>query len=258
MITNPYENCHNCPAFIAEECTLPQGVPCFEDVWQEGYDFAQQEIAITDKEEADRYDTALEEIRQTNNGIAKFTCKIVGADIQTNTICLKKDNEQFSLEADYDLLEYALNNIDLIVIAKVVTANGKPTRLLWLHVDDYSVDRDQLAEEIKEEWKDTFQQLAEDSIEMSCSDIKYDEVATFISYLEKDFDSYDDGAFKEVIKDAQRILGLSDIELAHMFDASIPTIQSWLNGRNAPHPVIRPKVYFSLLMYARALQRNKD
>lgn len=62
MATNPYQKCANCPVFIAEECTLPQGVPCFEDVWQEGYDFAHQEIANTEKEESDKYNKALEEI----------------------------------------------------------------------------------------------------------------------------------------------------------------------------------------------------
>lgn len=56
-------------------------------------------------------------------------------------------------------------------------------------------------------------------------------------------DPNDDIKFQLVLKKGVELFDLSVKDIAHEFTTSIPTVERWLSGRNAPHPAIRPLIY---------------
>lgn len=60
---------------------------------------------------------------------------------------------------------------------------------------------------------------------------------------ETDIDIRDDEAFMKLLGEGKVLFGLTDHEIATQFEVSRPSVTRWLNGRNAPHPVVRPVIY---------------
>lgn len=58
--------------------------------------------------------------------------------------------------------------------------------------------------------------------------------------------SENDALFQSLFTDAQNLLELNDAELAKMFQVSRPTINRWVSGRTAPHPLARRAVLDAL------------
>ncbi len=58
--------------------------------------------------------------------------------------------------------------------------------------------------------------------------------------------SEDDTLFQSLFTDAQNLLELDDTGLAKMFQVSRPTINRWVAGRTAPHPLARRAVMDAL------------
>lgn len=56
-------------------------------------------------------------------------------------------------------------------------------------------------------------------------------------------DPNDDKLFPSLVKESMETLELSDRDVAHAIDISIPSLTRWKNGLSAPHPVLRPHVY---------------
>lgn len=53
----------------------------------------------------------------------------------------------------------------------------------------------------------------------------------------------DNEEFAALTRDVMEFLGLSVRQAAHQFDTSLPTIERWMTGKNAPHPIVRPTVF---------------
>jgi DNA-binding XRE family transcriptional regulator len=58
--------------------------------------------------------------------------------------------------------------------------------------------------------------------------------------------SEDDALFQSLLTYAQNMLELEDTELAKMLQVSRPTINRWVTGRTAPHPLARRAVMDAL------------
>lgn len=58
--------------------------------------------------------------------------------------------------------------------------------------------------------------------------------------------SEDDALFQSLFTNAQNLLELDDAELGKMFQVSRPTINRWVAGRTAPHPLARRAVMNAL------------
>ena len=58
--------------------------------------------------------------------------------------------------------------------------------------------------------------------------------------------SEDDALFQSLLTDARSMLELEDAELAKMLQVSRPTINRWVSGRTAPHPLARRAVIDAL------------
>jgi hypothetical protein len=109
------------------------------------------DIRLSSKEESIKYGTTL------------LTGRVAGVDFLPHpNVKLISNSRPVTLVADDELLRFAITCQHEEVVAKVVTTGGKPKRLLWLRRIDAadSVDRDQLAEELKEEWRETFRLLS--------------------------------------------------------------------------------------------------
>ena len=57
--------------------------------------------------------------------------------------------------------------------------------------------------------------------------------------------------FDTVVNHAQKVLGLSDLQMSVLFKVSRPTINRWVNGATAPHPMLRKAVFETLLVEVR-------
>lgn len=56
-------------------------------------------------------------------------------------------------------------------------------------------------------------------------------------------DPNDDRQFMHLVRCSMQELGLTTKDVAHMFGASIPTVERWTTGKNAPLPLMRSIVY---------------
>ena len=63
-----------------------------------------------------------------------------------------------------------------------------------------------------------------------------------LNLLEKT-DKHDDKGFIKIISGIIDANFLSEKELAHLVDASRPTIRRWKSGEGAPHPLMRPILF---------------
>lgn len=57
------------------------------------------------------------------------------------------------------------------------------------------------------------------------------------AHLENDME------FCELINEAMDFCQLKNKDVAHECSVSIPTIERWKNGKNCPHPIMRPLVF---------------
>ena len=60
-----------------------------------------------------------------------------------------------------------------------------------------------------------------------------------------------DTDFGKVVSHAQKVLGMSDIQMSVLFRVSRPTVNRWARGATAPHPMLRKAVFDSLLSEVR-------
>lgn len=58
--------------------------------------------------------------------------------------------------------------------------------------------------------------------------------------------------FAKVLKRAQSGLNLTDLELSRMFKVSRPTVNRWIRGVTAPHPLLRASIFDALLERAKS------
>ena len=56
-------------------------------------------------------------------------------------------------------------------------------------------------------------------------------------------DLADDAKFQDLLNESQRVLELSDSEVADILMVSRPTINRWSNGKNLPHRRVRKAVF---------------
>ena len=63
----------------------------------------------------------------------------------------------------------------------------------------------------------------------------------------------DEMQFHLLVQYGVRLLELSDADLAHDLDMSLPSVARWRDGRNAPHPAMRPFIYQKLSLRASML-----
>lgn len=56
-------------------------------------------------------------------------------------------------------------------------------------------------------------------------------------------DENDAEYFTFLLNSGIQLFNISDEEIRHRFDISMPTLQRWKNGTNAPHPAMRRPVY---------------
>lgn len=56
-------------------------------------------------------------------------------------------------------------------------------------------------------------------------------------------DPNDDRQFMHLVLASMQKLGLTKKDVAHMFGTSISTVERWVSGKNAPHPIMRPIMY---------------
>ncbi len=56
-------------------------------------------------------------------------------------------------------------------------------------------------------------------------------------------DLADDAKFQDLLSESQRVLELSDREVADILMVSRPTINRWSNGKNLPHRRVRKAVF---------------
>ena len=67
-----------------------------------------------------------------------------------------------------------------------------------------------------------------------------------------------DADFAVVVSHAQRVLGMTDIQMSMLFKVSRPTINRWSRGVTAPHPMLRKAVFDALLVQVRQeLKRSR-
>lgn len=53
--------------------------------------------------------------------------------------------------------------------------------------------------------------------------------------------------FANLLNTAQSALGLTELEMSHLFKVSRPTVNRWTRGVTAPHPLLRKAVFDSLI-----------
>lgn len=53
--------------------------------------------------------------------------------------------------------------------------------------------------------------------------------------------------FMYIVRTVMQELNLTKKDIAHMFTVSIPTVERWMSGENAPHPAMRSCLYRTLL-----------
>jgi len=51
-----------------------------------------------------------------------------------------------------------------------------------------------------------------------------------------------DSDFRTILRDGQKLLGMSEKELADELRVSHPRLKRWLHGEDLPHPVMRPGI----------------
>jgi transcriptional regulator with XRE-family HTH domain len=56
-------------------------------------------------------------------------------------------------------------------------------------------------------------------------------------------DISDDGVFHEVLRACQRILELTDQQIADALHVSRPTVNRWINGKNLPQALMRKPIF---------------
>lgn len=79
---------------------------------------------------------------------------------------------------------------------------------------------------------------------------RLDELKDYVSRLQK-ADKNDEAEFHRLVRDGFEFLALTDAAVARELDMSRPSVCRWRNGRNAPHPAMRPIVYRTLVRLAK-------
>jgi ribosome-binding protein aMBF1 (putative translation factor) len=51
-----------------------------------------------------------------------------------------------------------------------------------------------------------------------------------------------DSDFRTILRDGQKLLGMSEEELADELRVSHPRLKRWLRGKDLPHPAMRPGI----------------
>jgi len=67
-------------------------------------------------------------------------------------------------------------------------------------------------------------------------------LAHFVAQL-RAADAADGVKFGKLVAIGVDILELTTKDIAHEFACSLPTVDRWINGVNAPHPAMRPAIY---------------
>ncbi len=62
--------------------------------------------------------------------------------------------------------------------------------------------------------------------------------------------------FGRIVGHAQKLLGKDDKEMSLLFKVSRPTINRWMRGVTAPHPMLRRAVFDTLLVEAKHALRG--
>jgi transcriptional regulator with XRE-family HTH domain len=68
----------------------------------------------------------------------------------------------------------------------------------------------------------------------------------------------DDALFHTLIDRSMRLLMLTDADLAKEVGTNRTSINRWKNGKNAPHPAVRPRVYALLAKRVRTLLTREE
>jgi hypothetical protein len=68
----------------------------------------------------------------------------------------------------------------------------------------------------------------------------------------------DDEMFHALIERSMRLLMLTDVDFATEVGTNRSSINRWKNGKNAPHPAVRPRVYALLLKRVRLLIAREE
>jgi hypothetical protein len=67
----------------------------------------------------------------------------------------------------------------------------------------------------------------------------------------------DDAMFHELVERSLRLLMLPDLDFAKLVGTNRSSINRWKNGKNAPHPAVRPRVYALLLKRTRLVLNSE-
>lgn len=67
-------------------------------------------------------------------------------------------------------------------------------------------------------------------------------------------DPKNDRQFMHLVICSMQELNLTDKDVAEMIGVSIPTVERWKNGKNAPHPAMRPVIYKEFIKRLDALK----
>ncbi len=59
----------------------------------------------------------------------------------------------------------------------------------------------------------------------------------------KDADEKDNESFTRLLNQGVGLFGLSHKEIAEHCSISRPSVTRWINGKNTPHPAMRPRIY---------------
>jgi len=59
----------------------------------------------------------------------------------------------------------------------------------------------------------------------------------------READVRDDGRFFEVLVECQRLLEMTDLQIADALSVSRPTVSRWMHGKNLPHIGLRKPIF---------------
>jgi ribosome-binding protein aMBF1 (putative translation factor) len=66
-----------------------------------------------------------------------------------------------------------------------------------------------------------------------------------------------DSDFRTILRDGQKLLGMSEEELADELRVSHPRLKRWLRGKDLPHPAMRPGIVAWVAHRLSASARNE-
>lgn len=65
-----------------------------------------------------------------------------------------------------------------------------------------------------------------------------------------------DAEFGKVFEHARRVLGKTELQMSQLFKVSRPTVNRWIRGVTAPHPMLRKAIFDAMLVEVRQALKN--